>query len=424
MFRCTLCHLADASEASCDPYTSDTYGDTNGDCIILPDDQVQILSMIAARSTYIANSNSGGAIPVDPIEAKTYTLGVRAGQPITNHTKRQFNPLHNLLGPDNSVTSSSDARYNRPEISITDAIHTLRATQSMTRFISVETACVVSSLGPRPDLQVKVHVYGKLDSTGAVGRSVSSTTRVMVEAYVSASSPENDAAVAQRLFNVSKGTVIQSRHSDTVQPVSYADGPENTATTSFAMMAMYDATCECWMVQFQPFGYTGEIKHYLSVMVEQIQPDGSTTFPDGYSTWMGSSVSPYGSGTTGPDGEQGFGFSFNPVVGSPYSAISSAAAVCQSSSPPPSPPPSDPPSLPPPSPAFPPFTPHSSLMTYHKWGSNYRGRICSSGDELAYGRCCSNDGTFYTNVCNEDESYGWKTSGYNLESHRWSANRS
>eukprot|EP00966_Prymnesium_polylepis_P048197 1116065-Prymnesium_polylepis.1 len=296
--------------SECDPCTTQVYGDANGDCVLRTTDNVAIVNMIDLRKTFVGTSNSDGSLAAtDPLD--TYGF--------CDFRKQQFNPLHDLLSPDrNGITGVTDARYNKPDISSSDAVHVLRATQSNSRFIQPSVECVPSenSLGDRPDALIRASVYSLAE--GDVTATASTATTDVFFHILLTGTPD-EYVNAQQFFNASNGTVISQKEGQAITDVTnyaHATGTQH----SVVIKAEYHASEDAWVVRVLPFRYVGDTKFYVAVATESIS-DGSVPYPDGYAAWLGTTIPPFGTGTTTAAGDAGYGFSFQPIIGDPYSAI-------------------------------------------------------------------------------------------------------
>ena len=179
--------------STCDPVTNPVFGDSNGDCKLTSLDFNAILSMISLRAPFV-DLGTG----TDPLDTTVYD---GTSTLLTAHTKRQFNPRHNLLGPLNNINDVNDVRYKKAHVDITDANHIKYATQKFSRFVFPTFECLGSaeSFGHRPDMLLKVQTSTVIDDSGTVGTPTIGTTRMIVQILIT--NPYHNALFQIRIQN-------------------------------------------------------------------------------------------------------------------------------------------------------------------------------------------------------------------------------
>jgi hypothetical protein len=235
-----------------------------------------------------------------------------------------MNPTLDLLRSAYGGDDPTDARHGQPDISNVDIGHLSRATQFRARFVVPSATCVASApeLGHRPDVLLRAHVYG---GVGQEAARVPSTiqdaavgTQVFFEVRVAS-------AHARQLFNISRGTAIF----DHPNPFHLWGEGENVSTATFGdyshsyphspqlsspqsgilVQAEYDTSAAAYVAQLQPFAHTGNVELMAAVGVE-VKMNGAVVVEQTHAT-LGLGTFPFSRA----------GFAFEPVLGSPYSAV-------------------------------------------------------------------------------------------------------
>jgi hypothetical protein len=266
--------------SECDPCVAKVYGDTDGDCQLGVGDAVKVLDLWSRRGSFVSGQQTH-----DPLE----------DEGACNHTRLQFNPLHNLL----DENDSNDPRYQRPEIGVTDAVHLGRAATGKARFVQPTVECAPSLDGSvhRPDVLIRSSVL-KIDGNSGTSSASDSNTHVYFDVLVTGTSREQ---YGSQLFNVTNGTAVEVK-----------DGIPLNSTTSYAaagavtmhsvvVQGVYDASTDQWVARLQPFNYSGDTNYYVSVATESFV-QGVRSYPGAYAVWLGSAMPPFGEAAV-PDGD-------------------------------------------------------------------------------------------------------------------------
>ena len=337
---------------ACDPCAFQLFGDVNGDCVFNVND-------ITATQTFATDYSvfATGTSTINPLA----TWANENGQSCA-WVKAQLNPTLNLLDSAFGGDDPSDARYRQPNINSQDVIFLSRATQYMGRFLELSSECVPSAdaLGDRPDVRLVARAYGGVgqDTARVLSTNDGSSLAVGTDVYFEIVISEN--ASTTQYFNVSRGSQV----TEYSNPYGLYGAPTTVAVESagqywrasgsqagILVKAEYSAAFGGYVAQLQPFQYEGDVSYYVAVAVEVTM--NSVIDTSQIQAFLGLSTFPYGS--------SGAGFSFDPLLGSPYSAVDTVPSICPDKLSPPSPPatPPAPPSLPPPPapPALPPSPP-------------------------------------------------------------------
>lgn len=339
-------------QTACDPCEFKLFGDVNGDCEFNVND-VSAAQTFATRYSGFAT----GAETTNPLDTWRDDLHC-------SWVKKQLNPTLNLLDSSFGGDDPNDARHGQPDINSQDVIHLSRASQYSYRFLELSASCVGSS-----GLLLVAKPYGGVGQDKARVISNESSASVGTDVYFEI------ITATDQSFNVSYGTQLTHYENPyllygaasnvTIQPGVYTrvSGPQ----TGLLVKAEYSDQRGGYVAQLQP-SHGGNVSYYVAVAVE-VKMDG-TIRAEQIQAFMGLSTFPYGDG--------GAGFSFDPLIGSPYSVHSQDAITCASPQQAPSPPPPETtlrPSLPV---GAPPVVTIKLDMCGAAYNRTYYGRTCIS----------------------------------------------
>jgi len=309
--------------------------------------------------------------------------------------RQHANPSLDLMHQ--AGTDTSDARYGRPAVTATDALHLLYGFVKKHRFLAKVTAsCVAPADGsiPTQDLHVVVDLKGGAGQDSAQVSADPSVTDVFLEVWM-------DPAPSPLAFVMSQGSLAPTK-----EP---AGGFAGGAGSGFAVEVLPTGNGR-WEAWLRPTaGYaSGSATFQFAVVVETKTVSGQKDAPASYKAWLGTSMAPLATE---------YGVSYDSLWGGSLSAVPSQGTTCSilapsspappvvpSPSSPPPPLPLRPPSLPPASPpcgllelsgyscsgAGPPFT-VNQRYAYHGETADGRPYYQGLADPSAY--------VFYTSNC-------------------------
>ena len=302
--------------SSCDPCSAQIFGDIDGDCKFNVNDVTTAQTFATQYSPF-----STGSISTNPLSSWRNKNGYNC-----SWVKQQLNPSLDLLDGNFGGDDSSDIRYQQPNINAQDVIQLSRATQFQNRFIQPSVDCVMSTeaLGYRPDLYISAEVYGGVGQDTARIKSTTQTsfvgTDVYFEVVISDNAQKNQAfavTTGDHMTTYANPYGLNGEGNNVLINTSgyYSRAPGTQA--GILVKATYDATSQKYVAQLQPTNYDGDVTYYVAVAIETKMNSQITVAQT--QAYSGLSTFPYSAA----------GYSFNPVIGSPYSTIRQSGLTCK-----------------------------------------------------------------------------------------------
>jgi hypothetical protein len=293
----------------CNPCTAMIFGDVNGDCQFNVQDVSAAQTFATAYSAFATGSS------------KTNPLLLRSDHGCGNDCtwcNDQLNPTHNLLDGTFGGNDDNDDRFGKPDINLQDVIHLSRATQYMNRFVMPSAECVASST-----VLLRADTYGGPEQDHKRVQSTVQNDAIGTDVYFEVVIADN-ASVDQQ-FTLTQGTHITQY----ANPFDlYGAGPNVPVTPNgtysrasgtqagILIKADYDDNIGSYVAQLKPLNYVGDVEYWVAVGVETKMNSRVDVLQT--QAFLGLSTFPYAAG----------GFSFNPILGSPYSAVMRNSLVC------------------------------------------------------------------------------------------------
>tara|TARA_B100001059_G_scaffold35906_1_gene29036 strand:- start:874 stop:6555 length:5682 start_codon:yes stop_codon:yes gene_type:complete len=293
---------------TCDPCTARIPGDVDGDCQFNVNDVTSLQTFATQYSSFSSGSTTHDILV-------NYT-GNGCGSTCT-WCKDQMNPTLNYHGASFGGDDPNDPRYQRPHINLQDAIHLRRQTQFMHRALEPELNIVrmADDIG-RPELQIIARVYGGVGQdqarVPAATQTTSTGTNVFFEVLMSGVSQANT-------LTVSTGSIVTTYSNPDLmhgEPASVAVSPSGyyrlaaSQSTAVLIQGVYDATLEGYVAKLHT--QDADVEYFVAIAIETKM--NSQTTVSQTQAFLGLSTFPYSNS----------GYEFEPVFGSPYSAVSTS----------------------------------------------------------------------------------------------------